>query len=342
MKKLMDEFEATKSEEDRLKSQKDDCERKFKRAGSLIEKLAGENVNWQNSLAVSKVARENLVGDILVCSGCIAYLGVFIQSYRTDCVKNWIQMIRTFNIKSNDEISLNAILGNQVKIRQWLIEKLPQDQFSIDNAIILENSDRWPLMIDPQLQANIWIKKMEEKQGIRIVKPTMDPKVMSRILETSVNMGYPVIFEDAGDTFDPMLEPLLGKQIEKKGAAMYIRIGDSPVEYSSDFRFYVTTKLSRPHYSPEVCVKVTMLNFMVTVDGLEDQMLSIVVKHEEPQRYEKRNQCIIQKADNERRVMELQDKILNQIASSSDNILEDDELVVTLDESKEQCKQIEQ
>jgi dynein heavy chain len=169
-----------------------------------------------------------------------------------------------------------------VKIRQWLIEKLPQDQFSIDNAIILENSDRWPLMIDPQLQANIWIKKMEEKAGIKVVKPTMDAKVMSRILETSVNMGNPVIFEDANETFDPMLEPLLGKQIEKKGAAMYIRIGDSPVEYSSDFRFYVTTKLSRPHYSPEVCVKVTMLNFMVTMDGLEDQMLSIVVKHEEP------------------------------------------------------------
>lgn len=134
-----------------------------------------------------------------------------MQVYRTDCVKNWISMIRNFNIKSNDEISLNAILGNQVKIRQWLIEKLPQDQFSIDNAIILENSDRWPLMIDPQLQANIWIKKMEEKAGIKVVKPTMDPKLMSRYLETSVNMGNPVIFEDAGETFDPMLEPLLGK-----------------------------------------------------------------------------------------------------------------------------------
>lgn len=112
MKKLMDEFEATKAEEDRLKSQKDDCEKKFKRAGSLIEKLAGENVNWQNSLAQQKIARENLVGDILVCSGIIAYLGVFVQAYRQDCIKNWISMIRTFNIKSNDEISLNAILGN--------------------------------------------------------------------------------------------------------------------------------------------------------------------------------------------------------------------------------------
>jgi dynein heavy chain len=58
-------------------------------------------------------------------------------------------MIKSFNIKTNEDISLRAILGNEVKIRQWLIEKLPQDSFSIDNAIILENSERWPLMIDP-------------------------------------------------------------------------------------------------------------------------------------------------------------------------------------------------
>ena len=176
MKALMDEFEATKAEEEKLKSQKDDCERKYKRAGSLIEKLAGENVNWKSSLEVNKANRENLVGDILISSGIIAYLGVFVQSYRNDCVKNWIDMMKQFNIKSNNDISLNAILGNQVKIRQWLIDKLPQDQFSIDNAIILENSERWPLMIDPQMQANIWIKKMEEKHGIKSIKPTMDNK----------------------------------------------------------------------------------------------------------------------------------------------------------------------
>jgi len=45
---------------------------------------------------------------------------------------------------------------------------------------------------------------------------------------------------------------------------MRLRLGDALPEYSPDFRFYITTKLSRPHYSPEVCVKVTMLNFMVT------------------------------------------------------------------------------
>lgn len=120
-------------------------------------------------------------------------------------------MIKMFNIKSNPDVSLNSILGNQVKIREWLIQRLPQDKFSIDNAIILENSERWPLMIDPQMQANIWIKKMEEKNQIKSIKPTMDAKQMCRILETQINLGYPVILEDANDTFDPMLEPLLGK-----------------------------------------------------------------------------------------------------------------------------------
>jgi dynein heavy chain len=146
---------------------------------------------------------------------------------------------------------------------------------------------------------------MEEKNGIKVIKPTMDLKQLGRILEAAINIGNPVIFEDAGETFDPMLDPLLGKQIEKKGSVMLLKLGESAIEYSPDFRFYVTTKLSRPHYSPEVCVKVTMLNFMVTQEGLYDQMLNIVVRHEEPQKYEKRNEFNIRKADGEKRIVEL-------------------------------------
>jgi dynein heavy chain len=104
----------------------------------------------------------------------------------------------------------------------------------------------------------------------------------------------------------------------------------------------VTTKLSRPHFAPEVCVKVTMLNFMVTYKGLEDQMLNIVVTHEDPNNMKKRNEAIIRRAANEKKKGELEDKILNQIATSETDILEDDILLETLDESKAQCKQIDQ
>ena len=146
---------------------------------------------------------------------------------------------------------------------------------------------------------------MEEKNKIISIKPTMDPKILGRKLENAIQFGAPVIYEDANETFDPMLDPILGKQIEKKGSSWCIRLGDQLVEYSRDFKFFITTKLSRPHYSPEVCVKVAMLNFMVTDKGLEDQMLNIVVEFEEPVKYKKRNDFITQKAENEKKLVEL-------------------------------------
>lgn len=118
------------------------------------------------------------------------------------------------------------------------------------------------------MQGNIWVKEMEKERDIKSIKPTMDLKIISRVLENCVSLGYPVILEDSIETFDPLIEPILGKQIDKKRNMWTIKLGDSNIEYSQDFKFYVTTKLSRPHFAPEVCVKVNMLNFMVTEDGL--------------------------------------------------------------------------
>jgi len=61
------------------------------------------------------------------------------------------------------------------------------------------------------MQANIWIKKMEEKNGIKVIKPSMDIKIITRTLENAFGLGTPVILEDANENFDPILDPLLGK-----------------------------------------------------------------------------------------------------------------------------------
>lgn len=59
-----------------------------------------------------------------------------------------------------------------------------------------------------------------------------------------------------------------------------IRLGETIIEYSFDFKFYITTKLRNPHYLPELATKVSLLNFMITPEGLEDQLLGIVVAKE--------------------------------------------------------------
>ena len=61
---------------------------------------------------------------------------------------------------------------------------------------------------------------------------------------------------------------------------MCIRLGENVIEYSEDFKLYITTKLRNPHYLPEIATKVTLVNFMITPEGLEDQLLGIVVAKE--------------------------------------------------------------
>lgn len=101
-----------------------------------------------------------------------------------------------------------------------------------------------------------------------MIKPTLEPKKLETRLKLCVGNGQPILFEDAGESFDPILEPLLGKQLEGRGTSYTVRIGDENAPYDKNFRMYITTKLSRPHYPPEVCVKVAMLNFKVNKDGL--------------------------------------------------------------------------
>ena len=55
--------------------------------------------------------------------------------------------------------------------------------------------------------------------------------------------------------------------------------GDVVVEYNPNFKLYIVTDLRNPHFAPEVAVKVTVLNFMITPEGLQDQLLGILVSH---------------------------------------------------------------
>ena len=113
---------------------------------------------------------------------------------------------------------------------------------------------------------------------------------------------------------------------------MCIKLGDSVVEYNPTFRFYVTTKLRNTHYLPEVSVKITLLNFMITPEGLEDQLLGIVVATERPDLQEQKNQLIIEGAKNAKVLKDIEDQIL-EILSADGDILEDEAAIVTLKES---------
>ena len=76
--------------------------------------------------------------------------------------------------------------------------------------------------------------------------------------------------ENIYEFLDPSLEPLLIKDIRRVSGQNSIKLGDTWVAISNEFKFVMTTKLANPHYEPDICIKVTLINFTVTPNGLED------------------------------------------------------------------------
>ena len=104
-------------------------------------------------------------------------------------------------------------------------------------------------------QANKWVKNMEKANKLNVVKLS-DPNY-TRTLENAITFGTPVLLENIAEELDPILEPVLQKATFKQQGVEYIKLGDNLIEYSKDFKFYITTRLRNPHYLPEIAVKVS-------------------------------------------------------------------------------------
>lgn len=130
------------------------------------------------------------------------------------------------------------------------------------------------------------------------------------VIELSLANGSTVLLENIGETVDPVLDPLLGRNLIKKGRA--IKIGDKEVEYNSMFRLLLHTKLANPHYKPEMQAQTTLINFTVTRDGLEDQLLAEVVKAERPDLEELKAELTRQQNDFKITLNGLEDSLLSR------------------------------
>jgi dynein heavy chain len=130
-------------------------------ANRLVKGLGSESVRWKQSVATFKDQLNTLPGDILMVTAFISYVGCFTHTYRIDLLKKyWEPFLNKLDpaIPVTPDLDPMQLLTDDAQIAQWNNEGLPNDRMSAENATVLTNSERWPLMIDPQLQGIKWIK----------------------------------------------------------------------------------------------------------------------------------------------------------------------------------------
>ncbi|CAG9323486.1 unnamed protein product [Blepharisma stoltei] len=326
-------FKAVLDQQIKLDNEIQTTNLRLSRASVLTEGLKDEHQRWKVSVDRLTEKLRNILGDIYLSAACINYYGPFSGLYRNKLVSFWMSKCAELGIPFSSNFDLQEVMGDPLVIREWNIATLPTDSVSVCNAILVTRSERWPLMIDPQEQANRWIRKMEESKGLKIIKQT--DKDFERNLKTCLREGLPVLIEDIGETLNPLLDPVLNKHlVEQSPGRFTLRMGEADIDYDLNFKLYIITKLSNPHYLPEISIRVSLINFTVTMQGLEEQLLGDVVRKEEPKIEIEQNKLIKDIGDGQRELKNFEQLILQSLSATEGNILDDAKLIARLDTAK--------
>ena len=290
----------------------------------------------------------------MVSSAFVSYIGAFNVKFRDNLVNGkWILDLLEKKIPMSEGLQPLDLLCDSATVAGWNTEGLPTDSVSVQNGAIITNCTRWPLMIDPQLQGIKWIKRRHtrvievvaaqdeegkptetrtETKEMRVVQQTQDRYI--NFLELAMSNGEAIMIENLGESIDAVLEPVMSRAVIKRGRAIVIKLGDKEVEYDDNFKLYLQTKLSNPHYKPEVAAQTSLLNFMITLDGLEEQLLTLVVNKERPDLGAQKAKLIDDQNGFNIKLKKLEDDLLYSLSNSQGDILDDIELIEGLEQTK--------
>merc|ERR1719456_1521268 len=165
---------------------------------------------------------------------------------------------------------------------------------------------------------------------------------MVNTFESALDQGKPVLIEAMGEAVDAVLSPVISRATIKRGKSRMIKLGDKEINYNNNFKLYTQTKLANPHYPPEIQAECTCINFTVTEQGLEDQLLFAVVRLERPDLAREKSRLIQQHNEFKVKLAELEALLLEKLANAEGDILEDTDLILSLEDAKKTSDEVKE
>ena len=256
---------------------------------------------------------------------------------------------------------LTRLMSTESEMLLWKADGLPADQLSRENGVvILSNEYRVPFVIDPSMTSLNWLQKTLARQkeeasgaaarrggggrgggrrggggssgGAVEVISSADPRFANKV-ELAVRFGKTLIIKGV-DGLEPLLVPLARRDLQSQGGRFVVQIGEKTIDYDERFRLYLVTRDPSPQIPPDIASLITEVNFTVTRSGLEGQLLGVTIKHEKPELEEKKSAMLREEEECKVKLAELEETLLQALAESEGNILENTVLIDSLTQTK--------
>ncbi|KGO60550.1 Dynein heavy chain, domain-2 [Penicillium expansum] len=331
------EYAALISETQAIKTEMSRVQFKVDRSVRLLDSLSSERGRWEDGSKSFETQIGTLVGDVLIAAAFLAYAGLYDQQFRKAMAEDWVHQLGASGIQYKPHNPITEYLSNADERLTWQSHSLPVDDLCTENAIILKRFNRYPLIVDPSGRITEFLQK-ESKERKLTVTSFLDDSFVKQ-LESALRFGNPILIQDA-EHLDPILNHVLNKEYQKTGGRVLIQLGKQEIDFSPSFKLFLSTRDPSASFPPDICSRTTFVNFTVTQSSLQTQSLNDVLKFERPDVDERRNNLVKMQGEFKVHLRQLEKRLLQALNESRGNILDDDNVIETLETLKKEAADI--
>ncbi|KIH68600.1 dynein heavy chain [Ancylostoma duodenale] len=326
---LKEKFEMLMKEATQIKIDLEKEQDTIKVAGTLIDRLGGEFTRWQAQMESLSKEMDNVERCALVTATFVTYLGGCSEHTRTEVLKSFRQ---NYNLQDFSPVTFCATETEQLN---WKNHGLPADSLSIENTVIMLNSTQTPMVIDPTGRVAAFLHSFHPKA--ELLRATQNDLFTQ--IEFGIRFGKTIIVDDVTEV-DAVLVPIFRKELSSQGPRQVISFADKQIDFHPDFKLFLCTKNQHIVIPSSIRNVLSEVNFTTTRSGLTSQLLGLAIQIEKPE-LEERSSALARDAEGKKMELEkLEQLLLQQLASSEENLLGNTVLLDSLNKSKQNAETI--
>ncbi|XP_034521541.1 LOW QUALITY PROTEIN: cytoplasmic dynein 2 heavy chain 1 [Ailuropoda melanoleuca] len=329
---LKEKFQSRTSEAAKLEAEVSRAQETVQAAKVLLGQLDREHKRWRVQVAEITEELATLPKRAQLAAAFITYLSAAPEDLRKTCLEEWTKSACL------EKFDIRRFLCTESEQLIWKSEGLPSDDLSIENAVVILQiiglkswSQVCPFLIDPSSQATEWLKTHLKDSRLEVINQ-QDSNFITA-LELAVRFGKTLVIQEM-DGVEPVLYPLLRRDLVAQGPRYVVQIGDKIIDYNEEFRLFLSTRNPNPFIPPDAASIITEVNFTTTRSGLRGQLLALTIQHEKPDLEEQKTKLLQQEEDKKIQLAKLEESLLETLATSQGNILENKDLIESLNQTK--------
>ncbi|XP_049850938.1 dynein heavy chain, cytoplasmic-like [Schistocerca gregaria] len=334
------EYEVLISQSEGIKSEISTVREKLDRSVLLIAKLSQERESWESELDQVSRRASTVVGDSLLSAAFLAYLGAFGHGARVELLGRWRGRIESEGIGLSESEGVIEWLSSSDERLGWQAQRLPPGDHCVENAIILKRSIRCPLILDPSGQGVEFV--LSSRRGEQeVLKCSRSDAAFERVLENALRFGLCLLVTDV-DCVDWVLGSVLNREYRAVGGGrMVVSVGDREVDLSPAFSMVLSTRKSSVEaLTSDLCSRATVVNFAVTAESLESQCMDMALRSEYPELHRRRGESVRLQYECRAGLERLKVSLLNALNRAEGGLLDDPEVLDTLEATKREAESL--